>query len=142
MVSRPSFLNSTRIAGEHPKRKIVMKLTVRARKRLRSNCIFIVEDTWLLDSIVGLVNTSGLKAGFIPAPGRFRETIRAEALHVGRWRRIEQRLDQELSDAAGAGDAVRVAAARHDEARHTAALADDEASIWCEGRPAFADRLF
>src|SRR5205085_2569670 len=52
---------------------------------------------------------------------------------------IKQGFDEESPDTGRAGDAVRVAAARHDKAFDATALAEDEIAVGCEGRPALAD---
>src|SRR5689334_15722692 len=91
--------------------------------------------------IIGFVNPAGLDARLIPIPFRVGETIRAEAFHISGRFWVEQRFDEQAADAAGTGNTVRVAATCHDEAFHLAALANDEAAIGRERRPAFADEI-
>ena len=72
----------------------------------------------------------------IPVPRLAVEAIGAEAPHVRRRIRLENRLDDVPADAGRAGDAVGVAAAGHDEALHARALADDEPAVGRERGPA------
>src|SRR5437016_14648261 len=94
-----------------------------------------------LDSVVRFVNPRCLDARLLPGPARLGETIRAEAFDVGRGTPVEQRFDQQFADAARPGDAVRVATAGHDEALHTATLANDKPAVRCERWPSFADKI-
>src|SRR5690348_17137796 len=78
------------------------------------------------DPVVGLIDALGLPARLFPIQRLLREAIRAEAAHILRRMAIEERFDEEPADACGAGDAVRVAAARHHEAGNAVALAEDK----------------
>src|SRR5437667_10102662 len=87
--------------------------------------------------VIGLVNPRRLNAGLVPTPSRLGEPVRVENLDVGRRTAIEQRFDQEFSNAARAGDAVGIAPPGHDKTLHVTAHAVDEPALRRKGRPAF-----
>src|SRR5206468_4491703 len=98
------------------------------------------ESTCPSNTVIGFVNTRRLKARLLPTPTRFSEPVRAETLYVSGRTPLKQRFNEQFANAARARNAVRVAAAGHDEALYATAFADDKPAVRRKRRPPFADK--